>query len=331
MKKILSLLLVFVLLLAMAAPALALTEEEMDEALYEAAMAAIASCVDEDMTDLEKLTALHDWMCLNVDYGATIRSQTAYGAIVEGSAVCTGYAAGLAYLTALAGLDGVATYSDEIDHAWILVTLDGVRYFCDCTWDDGKNAKMGLIRHTYFLFDETNASATGHVGWDSEESVPGGDLETAPWLAAMTRVIFYGEYCYYIDEDFNLWRCNRESWVAEILLTVDTGWPIWGVEGSHRSGLYSGLILMGERLYFSTPYEIVSVNLDGEDWTVELAADTTDGVIYGIDVRDGELVYSIATEPDAIFYDVLSSGIAVSGAWGYASDEIASGEPEEVA
>lgn len=327
MKRFLALLLGLLTIFSLAVPAIAVTEDEQEALLYEAGLATIASCIDEDMTDLEKLTALHDWICLNVDYGATLRSQTAYGAIVEGSAVCTGYAAGFAYLAELIGLEGVATYSEDMDHAWILVTLDGVRYFSDCTWDDGKNAKMGLIRHLYFLFDESNAGDTGHYGWDSEESVPGGELEEAPWLAAMTRVIFYGDYCYYIDEDFNLWRCDRATWETELLLSVDEGWPIWGVENSHRSGLYSGLILLDDRLYFSTPYEICSVDLEGQDLTVELTADTTEGVIYGLDVRDGTLTYSIATEPDAVLYQVVDSGISAVGAWGYTwPEEDASGE-----
>ncbi|MCD7770029.1 MAG: hypothetical protein LUH36_07950, partial [Oscillospiraceae bacterium] len=161
---------------------------------------------------------------------------------------------------------------------------------------------------------------------------PGGELEEAPWLAAMTRVIFYGDYCYYIDESFNLWRCDRATWETELLLTVDEGWPIWGVEGSHRSGLYSGLILMDDRLYFNTPYEICSVDLEGQDLTVELTPDTSEGVIYGLDVRDGDLTYSIATEPDAVLYQVVDSGISAAGAWGYAGGaDDASEEPAEAA
>ncbi|MCD7844804.1 MAG: hypothetical protein LUG57_02945 [Oscillospiraceae bacterium] len=332
MKRFFALLLGLLMIFSLSVPALAVTEEEREALLLEAGLAALDACVEEDMTDLEKLTALHDWMCLNVDYGATLRSQTAYGALVEGSAVCTGYAAGFAYLAELAGLEGVATYSQSMDHAWILVTLDGVRYFSDCTWDDGKNAKMGLIRHLYFLFDQENAGDTGHYGWDSGESVPGGELEEAPWLAAMTRVIFYGDYCYYIDADFQLWRCDRATWETELLLAMEERWPIWEEAGSYRTGLYSGLILLEDRLYFSTPYEICSVDLEGQDLTVELTADTAEGVIYGLDVREGTLTCSIATEPDAVLYQVVDSGISAVGAWGYAwPEETASGDPAAAA
>lgn len=323
MKKILSMFLILAMVGALCVtPALALTDEERDEAAAQAAQEAIAACIDEDMTDLEKLTALHDWVCLNVDYGATLRSGTVYGALVEGTAVCTGYAGAYAYLAALVGLDGVDTYSAAIDHAWILATLDdGQRYFSDTTWDDGKNAKLGLIRHSYWLFDENNAMDTNHYGWDSTESVPGGELESAPWASAVTRVIFYGDYAYYIDGDFKLWRCDRDTWETELLVQVRGQWPIWGVENSGRDGVYSGLVLLGEELVFNTPYAIYQVNLDGTDLRPLMTPDTSEGVIYGIDVRDGYLCYSIATEPDAVKYDVISSGLFAWNAWGYTMPE----------
>lgn len=295
----------------------ALSEEEMEAALLEAAQSALDQCVEESMSDLEKITVLHDWICLHVDYGPAPRSQTAYGAIVEGKAVCTGYAEGLAYLANLAGLDAVSTYSAAVDHAWILVTLDGERYFCDCTWDDGKNAKMGLIRHKYMLFNENNAADTNHVGWDSRESVPGGALEAVPWTVAVTRVIFQGEYAWYIDGEFRLIRCHRESWETEVLLDFEDRWPVWEDDSMVYTELYSGLILLRDRLYFNTPWAIYSVDTDGGHLKIEITPDTSEGLIYGIAVRDGDLCYSLATEPDAVNYDVMDSGLFCWGAWGY--------------
>lgn len=314
-------LLVFLILLGQfCAPGLALSEEEEDAALLEAAQAAVEQCVDESMTDVEKITALHDWMCLNVDYGLAPRAQTAYGAIVEGAAVCTGYAEGLACLANAAGLDAVSTYSAAVDHAWILVTLDGERYFCDCTWDDGKNAKMGLIRHKYMLFNENNAADTNRYGWDSTESVPGGALEEVPWADAVTRVIFKGEYAWFIDGEFRLIRCDRATWETETLLDFEDCWPVWEDDSMVYTELYTGLILIRDRLYFNTPWAIYSVDTNGEHLKIEFTPDTTEGYIYGIAIRDGDLCYSLAREPDAVTYEVSDSGLFCWGAWGYEND-----------
>ena len=317
MRRIITLFVILALVMGLCPAALALSDEDMDAALYEAAQEALA-LLEEDMTDIEKLTVLHDWLCLRCEYGMTPNRDTAYGAIVEGRAVCLGYASGYAYLATLAGLDGIATYSEEIDHAWILTTLDGERYFSDTTWDDGKKAKLGLIRHNYFIFDEQNAADTGHYGWDSTESVPGGPLEDIPWAGAQTRVIFQGDWCWYIDSDFTLWRCDRRTWETEQLLTMDHIWPVWDDDSRIWTGIYTGLVLTDGRLWFSTPYELCSVAPDGSDLRTELQPDTTEGLIYGLGVQGGFLCYSIATEPDAVIYDVVQTDIPADAAWGYA-------------
>lgn len=293
--------------LALSSPALALTDEEADAALAEAAETALADCLQDDMTDLEKLTALHDWLAMHCDYGATLRSGTAYGAIVQGTAICTGYAAGYAYLASLAGLGGADTYSEKMDHAWILATLDGGRYFSDCTWDDGKYQRIGLIRHTYFLFDEVRDQQ--HYAWDSAESVPGGQLEEAPWQDAVTRVIFHGDHAYYIDGDFRLIRCHRATWETETLLQVTTRWPDADPDDQRVPEIYSGLVLVGERLYFATPYHILSTGLDGRDTHIVLAPDTSAARIYGLAVREGLLCYSMAESYDALAYDIIETNI----------------------
>ena len=101
MRRFAALFLLFSLLLNIPALSSAESDEasassEQDAALYEAGMAAIGACVAEDMTDVEKLTALHDWLALHCDYGATRRGETAYGALVEGTGNCVGYAEGFA-------------------------------------------------------------------------------------------------------------------------------------------------------------------------------------------------------------------------------------------
>lgn len=298
-------------------PAPDLTAEQQ-AALDEAVRSAENACLTEDMTALEKLTALHDWLCLHCDYSPSPRAETAYGALVEGRAVCIGYAAGYAYLAAAQGLEGTWTYSQGIDHAWVLATLDGDRYFTDATWDDGKGARLGMIRHRYFLFDDDNAADTGHTGWDSPEDVPGGPLEEAPWTAAVTRVIFQGDWCWYIDNDMTLWRCRRDTWETEKLLTADGGWPVADQPGYVYTDSYTGLVLIGDRLWFNTPTAIQSVAADGTDLQLELAPDTGEKRIYGIGVSPGgKLCYSVAAAPDDVVYDVIETDIDASEAWGY--------------
>ena len=310
MRKASAILLVLLLLLSFVAAWAA----EDDALLRETAQAALAACLTEDMTDVEKLTAIHDWLALHCDYGATKRGNTAYGALVEGTGNCVGYAEAYAYLTDMAGLEGTATYSEELDHAWIAVTLDGDRYFSDCTWDDGKYARLGLIRHRYWLFDESNALPTGHTGWDLEEAVPGGPLEDAPWKDAVTRVIFEGDQAYYIDAWFNLWRCSRSTWETELLYTVDYSWP--DPENASGIELYTSLLCFGGRLFFNTGTAVYSIDMEGQEVRTVSEPELGEGIhLYGIAVRDGYLCRSEADARDAVVYDVVKT-VPVRQVWG---------------
>ncbi len=283
---------------------------EQERQLDDRARAVLEGCVREDMSDVEKLTAIHDWLCLHCEYGATPHRTTAYGAVVEGLAVCNGYAEGLAFLADMAGLDGASTYSREIDHAWTLVTLDGDRYFSDATWDDGKHALLGMVRHRNFLFDQDSAGDTSHTGWDSPEDVPGGPMEAVPWAAAVTQVIFGEKYCWYIDTDFTLRRCDRATWETEALLTMSQRWTPWDQPGYIYTSIYSSLILSGGRLWFNTPQTVCSVALDGTDMRVELEPELPpEREIYGIAEAEGVLRYSLSRAPDDVVFDTVDTDI----------------------
>lgn len=79
----------------------------------------------------------------------SITAFNAYGALVEGKAVCEGYSRAMQLLLERAGIQStVVTGFDEKKqaHMWNLVTIDGQNYHLDPTWNDSED----LLRHTYF-------------------------------------------------------------------------------------------------------------------------------------------------------------------------------------
>lgn len=99
-------------------------------------------------SDYEKSKIIHDRLIDTVTYVSTNNDQNAYGALVEGKAVCNGYARAYQHLMNEAGIPtwyvrgasiNPAT-NTQIGHAWNLVKLDGKWYYTDVTWDDqGEN------------------------------------------------------------------------------------------------------------------------------------------------------------------------------------------------
>lgn len=85
----------------------------------------------------------HDFVVNNVTYSMSGDHQTAYGALVNGKAVCAGYARAFQLLMNRAGIrcwyvagDSYAPNGTLVAHAWNLYWLNGKCYYSDATWDD---------------------------------------------------------------------------------------------------------------------------------------------------------------------------------------------------
>ena len=115
------------------------------------------------MTDYDKELVIHDYIINHCKYGNSDNKDnseyTAYGALINGKAVCSGYAAAANLLLMCAGVEckivtGVATSTkngkvETENHAWNQVKIGGEWYHLDVTWDDPVADKDTLI-HEYF-------------------------------------------------------------------------------------------------------------------------------------------------------------------------------------
>lgn len=85
--------------------------------------------------DYNKVKSIYDYLCKNIsfDYSDADVSHSAYGAIVNKTAVCQGFATLFYRMCKEAGVKVRIVYNPE--HAWNIVELDGVWYNLDATWD----------------------------------------------------------------------------------------------------------------------------------------------------------------------------------------------------
>ncbi len=106
------------------------------------------------MTDYEKELKLHDLLVNNCSYVLDApNAHTAYGAIVEGQAVCSGYSQAFQYLLHRAGISCITVdgTSDGEAHQWNAVYLEGNWYYVDITWDDPlvSEGEPAQVLHAY--------------------------------------------------------------------------------------------------------------------------------------------------------------------------------------
>lgn len=111
--------------------------------------------LDAGMDPFERELYLHDALLSGCVYASDLENSpmvfTAYGALVEGGAVCEGYAAAMQLLLRSAGIPCrlVNGTADGVAHAWNAVQLNEDWYHLDPTWDDMENG----IRYDYFNVD----------------------------------------------------------------------------------------------------------------------------------------------------------------------------------
>ena len=112
--------------------------------------------IDDLSDNVEKIRSIHNYIIKNVEYDekmannntSSYRSNTAYGALVQGYAICTGYSDAMALFLDKLDIPNIKISSDE--HVWNLVYLNGSRVHLDLTWNDTNNPKYQM---SYFLID----------------------------------------------------------------------------------------------------------------------------------------------------------------------------------
>ncbi|MBQ9279162.1 MAG: hypothetical protein IJ224_11085 [Lachnospiraceae bacterium] len=135
--------------------------------LYEKVNEIIPKIISSNMTDYEKELAIHDYIVTNCEYGYADYSNDyayrAYGVLVQGKAVCNGYAEAMALLLNCVGVENeimTGWASGEL-HAWNRVKLDGKWYQVDSTWDDPIPDRGSFAGHQFFnvtddIMDDTH-------------------------------------------------------------------------------------------------------------------------------------------------------------------------------
>lgn len=147
--------------------------------------------------------AIHDYLALHTRYDyAAVESGSkdnpnmynAYGVLVNGLAVCHGYA--LAYIDLLreVGVESYFVSSSNLNHGWNVINSGSGWYYSDVTWDDPRPNRgeytndgdyMGYCQHDYFMNTtaqiEQNHFAVNNTTYDAATSVIFG---TTPIVAA---------------------------------------------------------------------------------------------------------------------------------------------------
>lgn len=119
-----------------------------------------------EMSDAEKVKALHDWICANTTYTKGDINLPEYhtdgSILLNDSTVCEGYAKALNLLCNYAGVESYYIHSN--DHAWNIVKIGGHYFHVDPTWDDTDGTKS----YEWFMrSDSEMRDDNSHSKWEA--------------------------------------------------------------------------------------------------------------------------------------------------------------------
>ncbi len=117
--------------------------------------------INDTMTNREKIKVIHDYIINHTKYdeersdknNIQYKSDTAYGALIEGHALCGGYTDSMMLFLEQFNIKSYKISSDN--HVWNYVYLDNNWYNLDLTWDDPvSHDGRDLLEHTFFLISD---------------------------------------------------------------------------------------------------------------------------------------------------------------------------------
>ena len=103
------------------------------------------------MNQEEKIRAIHDYIINNTEYDvernetgtSNYDSNTAYGALIQGKAICSGYADAMALFLARFNIPNYKIASGT--HVWNAVYINNTWLHLDLTWDDPVSKKGNIL------------------------------------------------------------------------------------------------------------------------------------------------------------------------------------------
>ena len=240
--------------------------------------------IDKNWSDTEKALYIHDWLSVNFMYDYDLfeepgtENHDILNFLKDKRGVCESYANTYMYILRRIGINSYLVVSEEDNHGWNVVQIDGKWYHVDVTNDDpilsveGQPPYhydyVGEVKHKKFLLSDSEI-----IEDDSHDNffVPGVEgivcesyTGNDSWRTATTAVHKIGEYWYYLDnsKDAGGLMRTKDFENTERIMEIGYYYEPWGFycwfrdDGTIQGNYYAGLFEYNGHLFFNTEKEI---------------------------------------------------------------------------
>jgi hypothetical protein len=200
--------------------------DETNEQLLEKLVGMRGTIFTDGMNTLQKVKAAHDYLCgvVSYDWPYFLREKQTgahapglyTGALLDGFAVCSGYADAFDFIMEIQGIPCEVISSTAMNHDWNLVQIDGVWYNVDVTWDDryreyyeeGRSYSDdifpdGGIAYTYFLVSDQKMY-DHPISKEERDLYPAASRSYIEDHPGTSSFVFDGYKPYYVENDTEL-------------------------------------------------------------------------------------------------------------------------------
>ncbi len=279
----------------------------------------IIASVPTDLSDAEKALFLHEYIVLNTRYNEDVLNNTnaepesvycADGVILDGNAVCQGYAYAYRYLLGRVGVYSEVVNSDAVNHAWNIVLLDGKWYHVDTTWDDPTWDMVGRVMHKNFLVSSETFASGKHSAWNdlnatcqttTSYDITDKSYEDNTLFGLETPVCYANGYWYYSDPTSA--RKTTITRTSDILsdtpVSPETIKEVSYVFYADESGSYwlhsISISIHENKIYYVTDSKIFCCDLDGANETLLYTYEKPSMLhnMYGLYIKNNTVYYNI--------------------------------------
>ena len=314
---------------------------EESKPVIDEALQAVADEASHFDTEVEQVLYVHDWILENIEYdyeSDDICINSPYGAIINGTTKCQGYAMVFRYIMQLLGIDCYYTTSDKLNHIWDLVVIDGELYYVDCTFDDttydvnyddvylSESPISGAYVYDSFLDSDSTMRKSGHRYTDwmtngvSAYGCASSTYDSYFWKDTFNNIAYCDGYWYYTvttdeGDGFYLYQVeflSNTEYTETLVRTVETAWD-GETEGYDIDYFYSNTQVIGTRLYYKTNEGIYYYNPDGAsvDDDVLVYENTTEYNLYDFVIND-DYTFTVLYGADDEIYNESDTAEAVT-------------------
>lgn len=215
---------------------------EYNQEIYDAALSAISEFYSEDFDDYDIVLNAHDYIVYNATYDTNALSlfgvhdpdsETPYGTLIKGKAICKGYTTTFQLLMDMLGVECITISGEALDeeHAWNMVKLGEQWYHVDCTWDDYTPDYDGRpVTHMYLLVTD-GLMEIAHT-WDHSVS-PAADIDDLNY--------YKNNGLYFEDEDsvYKHLLSQMQTGLTEVEVAVPNGLSVFDMPTPIPDNVYS--------------------------------------------------------------------------------------------